>query len=118
MTYNLRIPIEDCILFPVSGAQLKFFRAKTRPENAVWMLGTEVGALFRFKEDDFADIRDIADATPNQRYTQARMMFDKLAAGDLAPELQHPCLKCTFVHRQQHLKEYLASNPHAKQGHR
>jgi MoaA/NifB/PqqE/SkfB family radical SAM enzyme len=71
-----------------------------------------------FKEDDFADMRDIRNATPNQRYTQARMMFDKSAAGDLAPELQHPCLKCTFVHRQQHLKEYLATNPHAKQGHR
>jgi len=36
------------MFFSVSGAQLKFFRAKTRPENAVWMLGTEVGALFRF----------------------------------------------------------------------
>src|SRR5208337_5278836 len=48
-TYNLRIPIGDCILFPVSGAQLKFFRAKTPPEEAVGMVGTEVGALFRFK---------------------------------------------------------------------
>jgi hypothetical protein len=47
-TYNLRIPTGDCILFPVSGAQLKFFRAKTRHENAVEMLGTEVGALFPF----------------------------------------------------------------------
>jgi hypothetical protein len=37
------------MLFPVSGAQLKFFRAKTRPENAVGMFGTEVGALFRLK---------------------------------------------------------------------
>ncbi len=71
-----------------------------------------------FKEDDFADMRYIGNAAPNQRYTQGRMMFDNLAAGDLAPELQHPCLKCTFVHRQQHLKEYLATNPHAKQGHR
>ena len=48
-TYNLRIPTGDCILFPVSGAQLKFFRAKTRPENAVGMVGTEVGALFRLR---------------------------------------------------------------------
>ena len=45
-TYNLRIPTGNCIAFPVSGAQLKFFRAKTRAENAVGMLGTEVGALF------------------------------------------------------------------------
>ena len=43
----MRIPAGDRILFPVSGAQLKFFRAKTRPENAVGMLGAEVGALFR-----------------------------------------------------------------------
>ena len=71
-----------------------------------------------FKEDDFADMSSIGNATPNQRYAEARMMFDKSAAGDLAPELQHPCLKCIFVHRQQHLKEYLATNPHAKQGHR
>ena len=45
--YNLRIPTGGCILFSVSGALLKFFRAKTRPENAVVMPGTEVGALFR-----------------------------------------------------------------------
>jgi hypothetical protein len=45
--YNLRTPAGDRILFPVSGAQLQFFRAKTRPENAVGMVGTEVGALFR-----------------------------------------------------------------------
>jgi hypothetical protein len=37
------------MVFPVSGVQLKFFRAKTRPENAVWMLRTEVGALFRLE---------------------------------------------------------------------
>ena len=49
-TYNLRIPIGDCILFPVSGAQLKFFRAKTPPEEAVGMVGNEVGALFRVRE--------------------------------------------------------------------
>ena len=46
-TYNLRIPAGNRTLFPVSGVQVKFFMAKTRPENAVGMLGTEVGALFR-----------------------------------------------------------------------
>ena len=45
--YNLPVPAGDCILFPVSGAQLKVFRAKTRPENPAGMPGTEVGALFR-----------------------------------------------------------------------
>jgi hypothetical protein len=46
-THNLRIPTGDRILFPVSGAQLKLSRVKIPPENAVGMLGTEVGALFR-----------------------------------------------------------------------
>ena len=46
-TYNLHIPTGDFMLFPVSGAQLKFFRAKIPPEEAVGMVGTEVGALFR-----------------------------------------------------------------------
>jgi hypothetical protein len=35
------------MLFSISGAQLKFFRAKTPPEEAVGMVGTEVGALFQ-----------------------------------------------------------------------
>ena len=49
-----------------------------------------------FKEDDFTDMRDIADATLNQRHTQARMMFDKLAASDRAPELPTPLSKMQF----------------------
>ena len=48
-TYNLRSQTRDHILFPVSGAQMMFYRVKTRPENAVGMVGTEVGALFRLK---------------------------------------------------------------------
>jgi hypothetical protein len=40
----LHIRTVDCMLFPVSGAQVRFFRAKTRPENAVGTLGTEVDA--------------------------------------------------------------------------
>ena len=30
------------MLFPVSGAQVKFFRAKTRPENAVGCLALKL----------------------------------------------------------------------------
>jgi hypothetical protein len=30
---------------------MKFFPAKTRPENAVGMLGTEVDALFRLRTE-------------------------------------------------------------------
>jgi len=48
--FELRIPTRDCILFPFSGAEVKFFRAKTRPENAVEMLDAEVGALFRLNQ--------------------------------------------------------------------
>jgi hypothetical protein len=48
-TYNLRTPTGDLILFPVSGGQLQFFRAKTPPEEAVGMVGTEVSALFRIE---------------------------------------------------------------------
>ncbi len=48
-TYNLHIPTGDCMLFLVLGAQLKFFLAKTWPENAVGMFSTQVGALFRKK---------------------------------------------------------------------
>jgi len=43
---SLRIPTGDYILFQVSGAQPKFCRAKTRPEDAIGAPGTEVGALF------------------------------------------------------------------------
>ena len=40
------------MLFPVSAAQPKIFRAKTRPENAVEVEGIEVDALFRFFSGD------------------------------------------------------------------
>ncbi len=49
LPYNLHILTRDCMLFAVSGAQLKFFRAKTPPEEAVGMVGTEVGALSQLK---------------------------------------------------------------------
>jgi hypothetical protein len=47
----LRIPAVDCILLLGIGAQLKFFRTKTRLENAIGMLGSEVGALFRLRNN-------------------------------------------------------------------
>jgi MoaA/NifB/PqqE/SkfB family radical SAM enzyme len=72
--------------------------------------------LLYFKDDDFAHISCIENTSP--RYIEARKMFDKPAAGELASNLQHPCLKCSFVHRQKHLAEYLAANPYAKKGHR
>jgi MoaA/NifB/PqqE/SkfB family radical SAM enzyme len=67
-----------------------------------------------FKDDDFAHISCIE--RKNQRYIEARKMFNRLAAGELDANLQHPCLKCGFVHRQKHLTKYLAENPYAKRG--
>jgi len=72
--------------------------------------------LLYFKDDDFAHLSGIEDTS--QRYIEARNMFNRLAAGELGSNLQHPCLKCSFVHRQKHLAEYLAANPNAKSGHR
>jgi len=69
-----------------------------------------------FKDDDFAHIS--CTESKNQKYIEARKMFNRLAAGELAANLQHPCLKCGFVHSQKHLAEYLAANPNAKRGHR
>jgi MoaA/NifB/PqqE/SkfB family radical SAM enzyme len=72
--------------------------------------------LLYFKDDDFAHISNVEETS--QRYIEARNMFNKLAVGELDSHLQHPCLKCSFVHRQKHLAEYLAANPYAKRGHR
>jgi len=47
LTYKLRISSGDLMFFWSCGHKWSLFRAKTRPENAVGMLGTEVGALFR-----------------------------------------------------------------------
>lgn len=76
-----------------------------------------------FKQDDFAKYhpsknRNIQDIMSNQNYVAARRMFNRAAIGTLPEDLQHPCLKCTFVHRQPHLTAYLAANPNAKQAHR
>jgi len=43
-TYSLRTRAGDRIFFLVSGTQPKFFRAKTRPEDAGGMPCTEVDA--------------------------------------------------------------------------
>jgi len=59
LTYDLHIPIGDRILFPVSGVKLRFFRAKARPENAVGMLGAEVGALFQLMHAHWAMLPQI-----------------------------------------------------------
>ncbi len=47
------------MLFLVLGAQLKFFLAKTWPENAVGMFSTQVGALFRSTLDRCCKVSDV-----------------------------------------------------------
>lgn len=69
-----------------------------------------------FKADDFLDFSSPENGS--RRYIEARNMFKREAVSGLPKDLQHPCLKCSFVHRQKHLAEYLAANPNAKQGHR
>ncbi len=54
----------------------------------------------------------------NDRFVTARKLFSKDEYRTLAPDLDHPCLKCYLVHQQPHLKEYLETNPHAVQTHR
>jgi MoaA/NifB/PqqE/SkfB family radical SAM enzyme len=79
--------------------------------------------LLYFKQDDFAEYSqanmfNIVDIMSNNKYVIARKIFKISSVAELPQNLQHPCLKCTFVHRQRHLTEYLASNPNAKQAHR
>lgn len=69
-----------------------------------------------FKNDDFADLETFTGS--NQKYLEARSLFNVGASSALDKNLSHPCLKCSFVHRQRHLASYLAANPNAKQGHR
>lgn len=73
-----------------------------------------------FKEDDFAEYNrnDIAEIRQNEKFVLARKLFDASAIRDLPTDLRHPCLKCTLVHDQPHLREYLKENPEAVRGHR
>jgi hypothetical protein len=73
-----------------------------------------------FKEDDFGDYTSshFKDIRQNWRFVTARQLFKPAAAAELSPDMQHPCLKCHLVHKQPHLRAYLAANPHAVQGHR
>ena len=47
LTYNLRIPLGNCVVFRGSEAQREFFRARIRSQHAVWMHSAKVDALFR-----------------------------------------------------------------------
>ncbi len=73
-----------------------------------------------FKKDDLGDFarNSLREIRNNRTYVTARQLFDTGAVANLPKDLQHPCLKCHLVHEQQHLGNYLRSNPHAKQDHR
>jgi MoaA/NifB/PqqE/SkfB family radical SAM enzyme len=72
------------------------------------------------KNDDFAEYDDsgLMGVRNNEKFVTARKLFDPKAVSELPKDLVHTCLKCDLVHAQPHLREYLASNPNAKPGHR
>lgn len=83
--------------------------------------GGIVGCCYLYyKDDDFGDYArsSFRDIRQNWRFLTARQLFRPSAVGDLAPDMTHPCLKCHVVHKQAHLRSYLAGNPHAVQDHR
>jgi len=73
-----------------------------------------------FKNDDFAEYpgKGILDIRNNWRFVTARRLFNASSLDGLPQDLQHPCLKCSLVHGQPHLRSFLASNPYAKKAHR
>ena len=64
------------------------------------------------KRDDFHDIKSgsLREAWTNERYTQARMMFDPKRVDQLPPNLDHPCFYCPVARNQPHLQDYLKNN--------
>lgn len=60
-----------------------------------------------FGQSDSASFREIWH---NERYTQARMMFDPKRVDQLPPDLDHPCFHCPVARNQPHLQEYLEKN--------
>jgi pyruvate-formate lyase-activating enzyme len=73
-----------------------------------------------FKKDDLAEYTEAPLTEIRQRpeFVTARLLFRADAVQDLPADLEHPCLKCYIVHKQEHLRDYLASNPHAVKDHR
>lgn len=95
--------------------------------NQLWqtiVLNSDAGiapcCFLYFKEDDFAEYgsQSVMDVRANPVFITARQFFNPSATKDLPTNLQHPCLKCTLVHGQSHLRDYLNQNPHARLGHR
>lgn len=68
------------------------------------------------KRDDFGDMKagSLRETWTNERYTQARMMFDPKQVGKLPPDLDHPCFYCPVARNQPHLKDYLQNNPNVR----
>jgi hypothetical protein len=73
-----------------------------------------------FKKDDFAHVSEGAfkQIRQNNSFVTARKFFNASCVADLPGDMTHPCLKCTVVHSQVHLREYLQANPNAVQDHR
>jgi len=73
-----------------------------------------------FKQDDLGEYSEasIAKIRQNRSFTIARSLFNSRSVDSLPPELKHPCLRCSVVHDQPHLSNYLKSNPQAIKSHR
>ncbi len=64
------------------------------------------------KEDDFGHLStdSFKELWHSKRYQDARRFFFPKLTDQLEPDLIHPCLNCSLVHLQPHLKEYLQKN--------
>lgn len=73
-----------------------------------------------FQNDDLGDFsrNSLKEIRLNELSVQARSLFNPKLLHKLPPDLKHPCLQCHLVHQQPHLKDYLANNPNAVEGHR
>ena len=67
------------------------------------------------QEDDFGHASDgaIRDIRNNHLFRTARLLFDPGAKVGGIDDMSHPCLRCPVVHKQEHLREVLASRPEA-----
>ncbi len=68
------------------------------------------------KEDDFGNLSTgtFKELWHSKRYKDARSFFSSKRTDQLEPDLTHPCLNCSLVHLQPHLKEYLQKNAYVR----
>ncbi|KHE93323.1 MAG: radical SAM protein [Candidatus Scalindua rubra] len=86
--------------------------------NVVLQVDGGIGACCNLidKEDDFGNLStdSFKKIWHSKRYKGARSLFSPKLIDRLEPDLKHPCLNCSLVHLQPHLKEYLQKNVHVR----